>query len=479
MLGKAEERTEQGKRILVWQVKDRPVRRVEYGVPKMDRNVGVSFSTTTWETVAQGLRETLAAIDADSPEVTAWAREIENCPVAGATPAVAVTSEATQSTCGPSRALVEKVVAASGQAVKEASGMVLADIDIGRVGAQGVTARMTLATHEGSRTWLIVRALRELGVHTDVVIAENEPFSDSPTFPPHFGRFMHPLAVAHLENPQKPGTTEDIWIDADVGGPPLPAGRISPELRGRAAMRGDGRIEPLPAIGNGASERDEIDERLVVDDQGNAKGSLTVLLRGRSAQDLAEALVRLVGNERQRALRGIALAWVPFATVEKVELSSTEGSWQVAIRADLTAPAYAQVEGTKPGQRLWVLPGIDPIHAVYPRPYVTTLSAAYASQGTRESALAISHATQFHVRRRVELPPKAQIARLPGPFDGKGPLLAAQRKISVAGNTIEEDFTLEVTTGTVPKDRYDAFVAETHRTDDAFRASTHVKPPIP
>jgi hypothetical protein len=289
---------------------------------------------------------------------------------------------------------------------------------------------------------------------------------------------MHPLAVAHVVDPQKPGTTDDIWIDADVPGPPLPAGRISPELRGRSALHGDGRIAPLPATNTGG-ERDEIDERLVVDEQGNAKGVLTVLLRGRSAQDIAEALVRLVGNERQRALRGIALAWVPFATVEKVELSSTEGSWQVAIRAELTAPAYAQVEGTKPGSRTWVLPGIDPIHYVFPRPYATTLSAAYASQGARESALAINHATQFHVRRRVELPPKASIARLPGPFEGKGPLLSAQRKISVAGNTIEEDFTLELTTGTIAKDKYDAFVNETHRTDDAFRASTHVKPPPP
>ena len=463
MLGKAEERVEQGKRVLVWQVKDRPVRRVEWGVPKMDRNVGVSFSTTTWDDVAHGLRETLAAIDGDSPEVTAWALEVDSCDKAR---------------CGPSRVLVEKIVAASGQAVKEASGIVLADMDLGRGGGQAVTARTVLATHEGSRTWLIVRALRELGVHTDVVVAENDPFSDSPAFPPHFGRFMHPLAIAHVPSAKDPNVSEDIWIDADVPGPPLPAGRISPELRGRAAIRADGRIAPLPTIGN-EGERDEIDERLVVDEQGNAKGVLTVLLRGRSAQDLAEALVRLVGNERQRALRGIALGWVPFATVEKVELSSTEGSWQVAIRAELTAPAYAQVEGSKPGSRTWVLPGVDPIHYVFPRPYTTTLSATYASQGARESALAISHAAQYHMRRRVELPPKAQIARLPGPFEGKGPLMSASRKISVAGNTIEEDFTLEVSTGTVPREKYDAFVTETHRTDDAFRASTRVKPPTP
>jgi len=461
MLGKAAERIDQGKRVLVWQVKDRPVRRVEWGVPKMDRNVGISFSTTTWDDVARGLRETLASLDGDSPEVTAWAMDLDRCEKAR---------------CGPSRALVEKVVAASGQAVKEASGIVLADMDLGRGGAQSMTARTVLATHEGSRTWLIVRALRELGVHTDIVVAENDPFSDSLDFPPHFGRFMHPLAIAHVPSAKDPQVTEDIWIDADVPGPPLPAGRISPELRGRAALRADGRISPLPTIGN-EGERDEVDERLVVDDQGNAKGVLTVLLRGRSAQDLAEALVRLVGNERQRALRGIALAWVPFATVEKVELSSTEGSWQVAIRAELSAPAYAQLEGSKPGARTWVLPGVDPIHYVFPRPYTTTLSATYASQGARESAFAISHATQYHMRRRVELPPKAAISRLPGPFEGKGPLLSAARKISVAGSTIEEDFALEVSTGTVPRDKYDAFVTEIHRTDDAFRASTRIKPP--
>ncbi len=481
MLGKPQERSEQGKRILVWTVKDRAVRRIEYGVPKMDRSASVSFTTMTWDDVARGLSETVASLDAQSPEVTAWAKGLEGCALPGEDVSRAPTHDAKASAaspCGPSRALVEKVVSASGEAVKEASGMALADVDLGHNGTQGMTARTVLATHEGSRTWLIVRALRELGVHVDVVVAENDPFSDSANFPPHFGRFMHPLAIAHVPDAQRPGQTEDLWIDADVAGPPLPAGRISPELRGRNALYESGRIAQVPALGTGG-ERDEIDERMVVDHEGNAKGVLTVLLRGRSAQDLAEALVRLVGDERQRALRGIALAWVPFATVDKVELSSTEGSWQVAVRAELTAPAYAQVEGTKLASRSWILPGIDPIHYVFPRPYVTTLSAAYASQSARESALAISRATQYHVRRRVELPPTATVARLPGPFELKGLLLSAQRKLSVSAATIEEDFTLDVTTGTIPKDRYDAFVAETHRTDDAFRASTRVKPPTP
>jgi hypothetical protein len=458
ILGKAEERTDgaSSKRVLTWHVKDRAVRRVETGVPKMDRNVGVSFSTTTWEDVARGLRETLASLEADSPEVTTWARE------AAAGKSVP-------------REIVDRVVEASAQAVKEASGTVLTDLDLGR-GSQGTTARSSLVTHEGSRTWLIVQALRQLGIKTDVAVAENEPFSDSASFPPHFGRFMHPLAIAHVPDPAKGGALSDVWIDADVSGPPLPAGRISPELRGRNALYADGTIAPLPAVAS-AVERDEVDIRLTVDDKGDAKGTITVLLRGHTAQDLSEALVRLVGLERQRALRGIALGWVPFATVDKVELSSSEGSWQVAMRADLTAPGYAQLEGATPQARTWVLPGMDPVHYVFPRPFVTSLSSTYASQAARESALAINHATQYHVRRRVELPAKAHIARLPGPFDGNGPLMAASRQIAVDGSTVEENFTLDLATGTVPRDKYDAFVTAARHTDDAFRASTRVKPP--
>lgn len=469
LLGRPEEKTERGKRVLTWTVDQRPVRRIESGVPKMDREVGVRFATTTWNDVARALRETIADLDESSPEVRRWAREN----------AAGKTSQ---------RAVVEAIVEASGRAVKEASGIVLMDVALGGFGSRATTARTILATHEGSRTWLVVRALRELGIRADVVVAENDPFSDNPDFPPHAGRFTHPLAVAHVVEAEAGEATEahgdrapsgaptDVWIDADVPGPPLPAGRVSPELRGRFALWTDGRIAKLPA--NAAtSERDEVDQRLVVDAEGNAKGVLTVLLRGRSAQDLAEALVRLVGAERQQALRAIALAWMPFATVENVELSSTEGSWQVAIRAELSAPAYAQLQGTTPGTQTWILPGIDPLHYVYPRPYVTTLTAIYAGRSTRESALAIGRASQYHVRRRVELPAGAQVARLPGPFDARGPLLSAERRLQVNGPTIEEDFVLDVATGTVPRAQYDGFVAEARRIDDAFRASTQVKPP--
>ncbi len=462
LLGKPQDKVEGGRRILSWKIENRPVRRLEMGVPKMDRNVAVSFATTTWNDVATQLRDTVNAMDADDPEIRAWAEE------------------SAKGKTGAER--VAAVVTASGQAIKEASGMVLADVDFGRPsGAATQTARASLVTHEGSRTWLVAKALRLLGEQVDIVVAENEPYSNSPDFPPHAGRFMHPLAVVHV-NRSKPNASQfspgtDVWIDADVPGPPLPAGKVSPELRGRNALFEDGRIAPLPPSVFGEGERDEVDIRLALDNDGNAKGVLTVLLRGRAAQDLAEALVRIVGLERQRALRGIALAWVPMATVEKVELSSTEGSWQVAMRAELSIPGYAQVEGQKAGSRTWVLPGLDPIHYVFPRPYATTLAATYATHGARENALAINRATQYHVRRRVDLPQNAKVARLPGPFEGKGPLLAAQRKLTVSGYTVEEDFTLDVTTGTVARDRYDDFVAQARRADDAFRASTRVTPP--
>ncbi|MGO8992288.1 MAG: DUF3857 domain-containing protein [Polyangiaceae bacterium] len=478
-LGAPTETKDGATRVLRWNVKDAAERRMEEGTPKMDRSVGVSFSTATWSDSARALRETLAALDEHDPEVRAWALG------------------AAKGKTKP-REIVEAVVAATGASVKEGDASTLSDGEVGRPeGAQETTARTILANHEGSRTWLAVRALRELGIAADVVIAESEPFSADPAFPPHEGRFTHPLAVAHVGGggaQSGAGSTTDagdVWIDADVSGPPLPAGRISPELRGRAALHADGRVETLPSLdgnGNGAeagAHEDEVDVRLALDANGDAKGQLTVLLRGRAAQELAEALFRIVGDERQRALRGVALAWVPFADVDDVVLSSTEESWQVALRATITVPGYAQAEGPAQGAkgasgtsagRVWVLPGIDPIHAVYPRPVVATLGSTFASQGGRKDALAVSRAVQYHVHRRIELPAGATVARAPGGFEVKDSVLAAQRRIKVAPDAIEDDFTLSVTTGTVGADAYAGFSADAHAIDDGFLASTWVKP---
>ncbi|HWL86474.1 MAG TPA: hypothetical protein VNO21_11765, partial [Polyangiaceae bacterium] len=502
LLGKMTETTERAAgtaaatatRTLRWSLKDRSARRHEEGTPKMDRSVGVSLSTTTWDGVARALRETLASFDEHDPEVGQWAREASK-----GRP--------------PSRAMVEAVVEAAGTTVREATQAVLSDFGVGGAdGGQANTARTILAQHEGSRTWLIVRALRELGVPAQVAIAEEEPYSADPNFPPEFGRFLHPLAVAHV--PDGKGAFEDVWIDADIPGPPLPAGHISPELRGRMLLEQNGRILPIASAvaPSGESERDEVDLRLTLDEKGDVRGTLNVTLRGRAAQDLAEALVRVVGVERQRALRNVVLAWVPFASVEDVALSSSEGSWQISLRADLTVAGYAQVEGTKartnasanantkpdtepntrPNTRAstrantgantgqWVLPGLDPIHIVFPRAYVATLGSAYASVGAREDALAIERAIQYHVHRRIELPKGATVLAKPNPFALETGPLDAQRRLSVSGSiqeqVLEDDFTLSIATSTISKGQYGAFVANAHRTDDAFLASTRIAP---
>ena len=283
-------------------------------------------------------------------------------------------------------------------------------------------------------------------------------------------RFTHPLAVAHLAK-------EDVWIDADVSGPPLPAGRISPELRGRAVLFADGSIEPAPTMSL-EKERDEVDLRLVVDDKGDAKGELTVLLRGRAAQQIAEALFRLVGFEREKALFGIALGWVPFANVDKVALSSSEGSWQIALRAEISVPGYAQpTSGQKQQGEGLAAPGLEPIHYVFPRSSVSTVAATYAGQSARENALSIRSAVQYHVHRRVELPKSASVIKSPGPADVSSANLEGKRAISVAQNVIEDEFQLSVTTGTVAPDKYGDFVEGARKVDDSFLASTKVKLP--
>jgi hypothetical protein len=158
-------------------------------------------------------------------------------------------------------------------------------------------------------------------------------------------------------------------------------------------------------------------------------------------------------------------------------LSSTEESWQVAIRAALTIPGFAQAEGGSAGAaKTWVLPGVDPIHSVFPRPYVSTLGATYASQGARKDALAVNRAIQYHLHRRVELPNGAVVSRTPGAVDVKDEVLAAQRRIAVAGNVVEDDLTLTITTGTVRPEAYGAFAADVHKVDDGFLASLRVKP---
>jgi hypothetical protein len=457
LLGPPVERADGDQRVLTWQLADRPARRTEDGVPKMDRNVSVSFSTARWAGIARALRETVAGLDEHDPEISAWASEAAG---AAKTP----------------RAIVDAIVSAAGEALRESDAGTLSDYGGGIAAVQTQTARTFLTSHDGSRAWLVLRALRQFGIASDLVVAENDPYSADPSFPPHYGRFVHPLVVAHL--PAR-SAAEDVWIDADVAGPPLPAGRISPELRGRMALRPDGTLTPLPALSSGP-ERDEVDVRLALDPEGNARGTFAVVLRGREAQELAEALFRIVGAERQRALREVVLAWLPWANVDDVELASTEGSWQISLRAGVSVSGYAQAEQTASAGRHsieWLLPGLDTLHWAWPRARVSNLAATFATRSGRESALAVSAAVQYHVHRRLELPPGAVVKRMPGPLDVQAKLVDASRKMSVGSGVIEDDFTLGVATGTVATGDYDAFVATAHRADDGFMASTRISLP--
>ena len=451
ILGKPVESADGEARVLTWHVVDRGARRVEDGVPKMDRSASVSFSTTRWTTVARALRETLATLDDHDPEIAAWAHDA-----------------AGPGADKPTRTTVDALVAAAGKALREADPGTLSDYGGGLAPVQQQTARTFLSSRDGSRSWLILRGLRELGVACDLQVAENDPFSADPAFPPHFGRFVHPLVVAHVEG-------QDVWIDADVAGPPLPAGRVSPELRGRLALATDGTIRPLPVpgVGGGDDERDEVDVRLSLDSHGDARGTFAVVLRGRDAQELAETLVRIVGAERQRALRDVVLAWLPWANVDDVQLASSEGSWQVSLRADVSVSGYAQLEGGK----TWLLPGLDTLHGSWPRARVSSLGATFAARAGRESALALSTAVQYHVHRRIELPGGAAVARMPGPLDVKTKLLEASRRVTVSGSSLEDDFTLGVTTGTIAPADYDAFVTVAHAADDGFLSTTRVTAP--
>jgi hypothetical protein len=454
ILGKAKETVSGGRRTLTWTLTDHGARRLEEGVPRTEREVGIVMGTTSWKTVGRALNETLVSLRDHDQEVAAWAAA-----TAARHPA-------------KSRELVDAIVAGAGRAVREASGSLIADFGYGFDRASTTTARTILVDHEGCRTWLIARALTDLGVPVDVGVAENEPYSTDPGYPASMTRFSHPLAVAHVSKNGKP---EDVWIDADVSGPPLPAGRISPELQGRAVIFADGTIKPAPSA-SAENQRDEVDLRLAVDDKGDAKGELTVLLRGRAAQQISEALLRLVGFQRQRALFGIALGWVPFANVDKVALSSSEGSWQIALRADISVPGYAQpTTEARSKNKTWLLPGLDPIHYVFPHSSVSTVAATYAGQSARESALSIRNAVQYHVHRRVELPKGASVIKSPGPMDVRSPNLRGKRAMTVAGNVVEDDFTLGVTTGTVAPSRYGQFVDSARKVDDSFLAGTRVK----
>lgn len=446
LLGQAKERTEGTEKISVWKIENREPRRIEDGVSRLEQSVAISFGTQTWAAISRLVDDHIRSLEDKDPYITRFAKE--------AAGDLAKT---------PSRALLDRMVAALGKRIKVAGGGELSDMAAAySSGPQRTTARTILELGQGSRTLVLWRALRELGIDARIAVAETEPFSGAPNFPPHFGRFRYPLVVATLPE-------GEFWIDADVDGPPLPPGRISPELRGRKALLSDGRM--LDVKSDATETGDRLDLRLALDNAGVARGTLTIELRGREAQALADALDTRVGSDRREMLRDVVLTWVPWADVEDVSLTSTEGSWEITVQAKVAGFAFSQPE-TKDGKTL-VVPGFEPVHVA--RGYASTLAAMYASQAGRESALSIERPIQYRVRRRIELPKTANVTRPASPLDMKSGSLHASRSVKAEGGAIEEEFVLDLPTGTVSAEEYEKFVQNVRTVDDGFLAGTRIR----
>ncbi len=445
LLGKPQVRTEKGNEIRVWRVENKEPRRIEDGVPRLEQSVTISFGTQTWSNLGRLLDDHVRALEDKDPYVARFARES----------AGGITT--------PSRALIERVVTAVGKRVKVPGGGELSDVSaVYSAGPQRTTARTILELGQGSRALVVWRALRELGVDARLAIAETEPFSGAADFPPHVGRFRYPLVVARLPE-------GELWIDADVDGPPLPPGRVSPELRGRSAILPDGKL--VTVQGDASEKGDEVEIRLALDAAGVARGTFSIALHGREAQALADSLDTIVGSDRQEMLRNVVLTWVPWADVEDVELGSSEGSWEVSVRAKIAIFGFSQPE-SRDG-KTWLLPGLEPVHLA--RGFSSTLASFYASRSGRESALSIERPLQYRVRRRIELPAGVAIARAPSSVRVAYAGLAATRAGTYQAGVVEEEFLLDLPTGTVAATDYERFVERVRAVDDGFMAGTRVR----
>jgi len=433
----------------VWRLSDQAPRRIEEGVAPLEARVGLSFGTDSWQRISASIAERLRSLDESDPYVAQWVHE-----VVGTEP------------LAPDKQ-VGRLVAAVGRKIKEADAESLSDF-VGSVGggAQRETARTFLEQGRGSRTWVVHRALRELGIPSRIVVSETDPFSASAGFPAHVGRFRHPLVLAELGGNR-------LWIDADVSGPPLPPGTVSPELRGRKAMQATGEL--LTVEGAIGLEPDEIDIRLGLDPSGDASGTFTALIHGEAAQQLADQFDLVVGSERTELLRNVVLGWMPWADVREVTLSSEVGSWLVAVRANVAVPGFAQPEGRD--GHTWSLPGMDSVHAVYPKPEATTLGARFTAQGGRSSDLSIDTPLLFHVHRRIDLGPGTDAFRMPKPIEIKGKHIDAARTMTQSGATLEEDFRLNLPAGTIPLGDFEQFASEVQLIDDGFLHGTQIRAP--
>jgi hypothetical protein len=431
-----------------WKLSDQRPRRLEQGVPPLEARVGFSFGSDSYERIAKALDDRYRSLDEDDPFVDRWVRE-------------AVGDEQQPS------ARVAKLVAATGKAIVRGDASALGDFvaSLGG-GAQRETARWIIEKGTGSRTWVVHRGLRALGLESEIVVSETRPFSAAPGFPPRPGRFTHPLVRVTVEG--KP-----IWIDADVAGPPLPPGRVSPELRGRRALLSNGDI--ITVESDADDDVDLVDVNLKLDAAGNASGTFSVVMHGRPAQRLARALEVVVGSPRDEMLRNVVLGWLPWADVKSVTLSSDAGAWQLSLSAEIEITNFARPESRT--TKVMSLPGFTPIHVVHPRPRAMTLAARFMGVAQRTTSLAINQPLLYRVRRRIELPPGAKVLRVPSGLALKAARIEASRTTNQEAQVIEDEFRLNLPVGSVQPDEYAAFAQKVQQVDDAFLHGTRIELP--
>ncbi len=446
-LGPAQVEKRGGYAFLTFRLQNAAPRRLEDDVPQLERGVRVSLGTQRWEDVARNVAETVRAMDVKDPFVERFARQ------------AAGLKDGEQAL--KNKETIARVVDHVGDVIKEPRAWELTDM--GSLGG-ATSIRASIEDREGSRSWIVAQALSSLGFDAEIAIAEPEPFATSEAVPPHTGRFRHPLVVVRTPEGQ-------VWIDADLQGAPLPPGQVSPELRGRSALLASGQVVPV----QGASESggDQIDLQLKVDASGDARGTLVAVVRGRSAQAIADAFQLVVGSERTQMLRNIVLGWVPWADVEDVVLDAEGGAWQVRLRATIAISGFARPEG-KNGET-WVLPGVEPVHYVFPRAFATTLGTTYTAQRARATALSIESPIAFRMTRRIELPPGAVVERGAPAVTVEAPSLAAIRTARYEGSVISEEFVLSLPTGTIPVAEYPAFVERVQTVDSGFLAGMRIR----
>ena len=448
LLGEGASHTNDGRRSTTWTLSEQRPRTLESGVPPLESRVAISFGTDSYDRIAAAMADRYRALDEDDPFVARWlAEEVPNG--------------------GEQKARVAAIVAAVGKALERPDPSALGDFVASMGGGdQRETARWMLERGTGSRTWVVHRVLRAAGIESQIVVAESRPFSAAPGFPPHPGRFTHPLVRVVVDG-------EPLWIDADIAGPPLPPGKVSPELRGRMAMLADGSM--VRVEGEAGADVDEVLVRLRLGADGRAEGSFAGTIHGRPAQQLSDALEVVVGSARDQMLRNVVVGWIPEADVRSVKLEGGAGSYQLRITADVVFPRFAEPSDRK--RPVHTIAGVPPIHDIQGRPSTGTLSARYASQAERQGALAIDQPLLYRVERRIELPPSGSVVALPPSLAVDDASVKASRRVEREGDVLVDRFELNLPVGTVDAAAFEAFADRLRTIDDGFQHGIRIELP--